>query len=714
MSKNKQTIKNELKDKITNLFAQNIKAQYNHKQIAKALGNYGLEHKKYVLPALYKLCSEQILIEVTKGKFKISPKYLAKQKTFGPFIIGTVDMKQTGKAYISTEEALEDILIKSNNTNKALHNDKVKVRLFPKRNNQKLEGEIIEIIERKQTTYVGTFKTNKNFAFVLPDSKSMPQDIFISKDDFNNAKDGQKVVAEITDWPENANNPFGRVTRVLGDPGVNEVEISAILEQYGLPVLFPEKVVSNATNLSDKISNDEIKKRKDFRDVVTLTIDPVDAKDFDDALSLRKDDKGNWEIGVHIADVSHYVTPDSDIDNEAYARATSIYLVDRVIPMLPEVLSNGLCSLRPNEEKLTFSVVFTFNDTFKLLDTWIGKTIINSNRRFIYEDVQTIIESGEGEYKDEIKTLHEVAQNLREKRFKNGAISFDKKEIKFRLDENSKPIEAYVVVNNESHQLVEEFMLLANKTVAEFIGNPKKPILPKTFIYRIHDIPNPEKLQAFKEFVAKFGYHLKTDKRIDISKSLNSLLEEIQGKGEENLISSLAIRTMAKAEYSVSNIGHYGLGFDYYSHFTSPIRRYPDLMAHRLLYEYLNGANSFPSAIYEEKCKHSSDMEKLAQEAERDSIFYKQIEFLSTKVGLEFEGIISGVSKWGIYVELKENKCEGIVRLSDLSDDFYYLDEVNYQVVGQNKKQKYKLGDTVNIVIKKADIYNKVLEFGII
>ncbi len=714
MSKNKKQINSLLIDKITNLFSQNHKAQLNYKQIAKALGDIGIENKKYILPVLYKLCSQQVIIEVTKGKFKISPKYVSKLKEIGPFIIGTVDMKQTGKAYIINDDFLEDILIKQNNTKNALHNDKVKVRLFPKRKHQKLEGEIIEIIERKNKSYVGTFKTHKNFAFVLPDIKSMPQDIFISKDDFNNAKDGQKVVAEITEWPENAKNPFGRITKVLGDPGVNEVEINAILEQYGLPTTFSDKIEDEAKKLSDKITFEEIKKRKDFREITTFTIDPVDAKDFDDAISLKEDSRGNWEIGVHIADVSHYVISDTLLDKEAYSRATSIYLVDRVIPMLPEVLSNGLCSLRPNEDKLTFSVVFTINKNYKILNYWIGKTIINSDRRFSYEEVQEIIDSGRGEFKNEISVLNDIAKHIREKRFKNGSISFEKKEIKFRLDKDSKPIETYVVEHNDSHKLIEEFMLLANKTVAEYIGKPENNKTPKTFIYRIHDIPNPEKLQSFKEFVAKFGYNLKTDKRLDISKSLNNLLEDIQGKGEENLISTLAIRTMAKAEYSVNNIGHYGLAFDYYSHFTSPIRRYPDLMAHRLLFAYLNGSNSFPSAQFEEKCKHSSDMEKLAQEAERDSIFYKQIEYLSSKVGLEFEGVISGVSKWGIYVELKESKCEGIIKLNDLNDDFYYLDEDNYQVIGHNKKTKYKLGDTINIIIKKADIYNKVLEFGLV
>ncbi len=714
MSKNKQKIKSQLKKEIIKYFLSNYKNTYNYKQIAKALGDYAIEHKKFILPLMYKLCSEQVLFEVTKGKFKLSPSYLAKKKKIGPVIEGIVDMKQTGKAYIISDETLEDVLIKHNNTNQALHGDTVKVRLFPKRNKQKIEGEIIEILIRKYSTFVGTIQMHKNYAFLIPDVKSMPKDIFISPDDLSSAKNGEKAIAKITDWPKNANNPFGKIIKVLGYPGNNEVEITSIIEQFNISRNFDKNVLNECSGLSENIDKKEISSRKDFRDTLTFTIDPADAKDFDDAVSYKIDKSGNYEIGVHIADVSYYVKPNSLIDKEAYSRATSIYLVDRVIPMLPERLSNEICSLRPNEDKLTFSVVFTFNKNFKLLKTWIGKTIINSNKRFSYDDIQEIIDAKKGLFYSEIDIINNIAKHFRNKRFKNGSINFDRQEIKFKLDEKSVPVEAYAVEHNDSHKLIEEFMLLANKTVAEFIGNPKKDSKPKTFIYRVHDIPNPEKLQSLKEFVLKFGYKIKTDRRINISKSLNDLLDNIQGKGEENIIETLAIRTMAKAEYSTKNIGHYGLGFDYYSHFTSPIRRYPDLIVHRLLYSYLNNSNSASSDKYEEQCKHCSDMEKLAQEAERASVFYKQIEFLSSKIGYEFKGIISGVSKWGIYVELVENKCEGIVRLDDLHDDFYYLDEDNYQVIGNNTKRKYKLGDSLNIKIKKADIINKVLEFSIL
>ncbi len=714
MSKNKEKIQKALRQEIIHFLTENPKAQYNYKQIAKALGDIGTENKKLLLPLLYKLCSEHIIFEVTRGKFKISPSVLSKKKKIGQIIRGTVDMKQTGKAYIINDDLLEDVLIKQNNTKKALHGDKVKVRLFPKRKNEKIEGEVIEILERETKNYVGIIKISKNFAFVIPDNKSMPYDIFIPKEEIKSAQDGQKVVSSITEWPENAKNPFGKIIKILGNPGENEVEISAIIEQYNLPLEFPQDVINKSNTLNKEISKSEIKNRKDFRDKITFTIDPYNAKDFDDALSVYKDSNGNWEIGVHIADVSHYVEQDSIIDKEAYNRATSIYLVDRVVPMLPEVLSNDACSLNPNVDKLTFSAVFTFNEHFKILNTWIGKTIINSNHRFTYEDVQEIIDTSLGTYKDEIQLLNSIAKHYREIRFKNGSIAFDRTEAKFKLDDKGKPLDVYFSENNDSHKLVEEFMLLANRKVAELIGKTKHNEKPKTFIYRVHDIPNPEKLQTLKDFVGKFGYTIKTDKRINISKSFNSLLEEIQGKGEENLIETLTIRTMAKAEYSVENIGHYGLGFDYYSHFTSPIRRYPDLMVHRLLFAYLNGAKSFDENVYEEKCKHSSDREKVAQEAERDSIKYKQTEFLSTKIGEEFLGIISGVSKWGLFVELVDNKCEGLIRLSDLDDDFYYLDEDNYQVIGHNTNNKYKLGDKINVKIKSANIFKKEVDFSLV
>lgn len=714
MTKNKEIIKKQLKEKIINFFLSNTNKQYNYKQIAKSIGDIGIENRKHITTILYKLCSEEIIFEVTKGKFKISPAYLSKKKKIGPFITGKVEMKQTGKAYIISEELLEDVLIKQNNTKNALHEDKVKVRLFPKRKNEKIEGEIIEIIERKISTYVGIIKLSKHFAFVLPDNKSMPYDIFIPKEEIKTAQEGQKVVAEITEWPDHAKNPFGRIIKILGTPGENEVEISAIMEQYNLPMEFPDNVTNFANKINKEINPSEIKKRKDFRNKTTFTIDPYNAKDFDDALSVDYLKDGNIEVGVHIADVSHYVDSNNILDKEAYERATSVYLVDRVVPMLPEVLSNDVCSLNPKTDKLTFSAVFIFNKDFKLLKKWFGKTIINSNHRFTYEDVQEIIDSSSGNYNKEILLLNSIAKHYRDKRFKNGSLAFDRKEAKFKLDENGKPLDIYFSEQNDSHKLVEEFMLLANRTVAELIGNPGNNKKPNTFVYRVHDIPNPEKLNALKDFVSKFGYTIKTDKRTNISKSFNTLLEQIQGKGEENLIESLTIRTMAKAEYSVNNIGHYGLGFDYYTHFTSPIRRYPDLMVHRMLFSYLNNTGNFEENLYEEKCKHSSDREKLAQEAERDSIKYKQAEFLSTKIGQEYDGIISGVSKWGLFVELVENKCEGLIRLSDLDDDFYYLDEDNYQVIGHNTKKTYKLGDDLRVIIKSVNIFKKEIDFKLV
>ncbi|MFW5761373.1 MAG: ribonuclease R, partial [Cyclobacteriaceae bacterium] len=530
-------------------------------------------------------------------------------------------------------------------------------------------------------------------------------------DQLQGAKPGQKAVAELTDWPPQAKNPFGKIVKILGKPGDNEVEIHAILEEYNLPYSFDQKIEQEANNISPDIPSDEIQRRTDFRNITTITIDPEDAKDFDDALSIEKINNDTYRIGVHIADVSHYVKEKTLLEEEAYFRGTSVYLVDRVVPMLPERLSNNICSLRPDEDKLTFSAVFDLNLDGKILSSWFGKTIIRSNRRFSYEEVQQIIENQEGELYDEINILDTIARVIRNKRMKSGAIAFDKKEVKFRLDDKGKPLSVYYKEQKEAHKLIEEYMLLANKAVAERIGKIRGKSQPRTFVYRIHDIPNPEKLNSLSEFVSKLGYKLKTDTRKNISKSLNSLLKESEGKGEENLIETLAIRSMAKAEYSTQNIGHYGLAFDYYTHFTSPIRRYPDLMVHRLLHAYLNNANSFPSEVYEEKCVHSTEREKLAQIAERDSIKLKQVEFLSDKIGETYKGVISGVSKWGLFVELIENKCEGMIRLNDMTDDYYYLDEDNYQVIGHNTRQKYKLGDEIHITIKGVNVHRKEIDF---
>ncbi len=711
MTNKKEHIKSFLQSSIINHFESSPNQLFNYKQVAKSLGDSGNEHKKYISGILYKLAKEGILIEAYKGKFKLSPAYLDKQKHIGPFITGIVDMKQTGKAYVITDDLLEDVRISSNNTGYSLHDDLVKVRLFPRRKGKKIEGEIIEVIRRSKTRFVGIIHRTGSYYFLLADNKNMPFDIFISKDHILNARDGDKAIAEIIDWSAPSKNPFGKIVEVLGRPGNNEVEMHAILAEYGLPASFDDDVVNEATKLSGSISDIEVARRRDFRQITTFTIDPADAKDFDDALSIEVLDGGGYEIGVHIADVTHYVQPETIIEKEAQNRATSVYLVDRTIPMLPEKLSNDICSLRPHEDKLCYSVVFTITETARIQKKWIGKSIIRSAHRFNYDEVQEIIDSGQGKFHHEIAILNDMAQIIRKRRMQAGAIDFDRQEVKFNLDKNGKPLGVYFKIQKDAHKLIEEFMLLANKTVAEKVGRIRSKQKPKTFVYRVHDIPNPEKLNTLAVFVDKLGYKIKTDTRKNIATSLNRLLKDTQGKGEENLIETLSIRTMAKAEYSTVNIGHYGLAFDHYTHFTSPIRRYPDMMVHRLLDAYEKGMPSANQAIYEELSKHSSAMEKLAQEAERDSIRYKQVEFLSDKIGEEFEGLISGVSKWGIYVEITENKCEGMIRLRDMDDDYYYLDEDNFRVIGYNSHREYKLGNQVVIRLKRADLLKKELDF---
>ena len=710
MAKDSQALKTRLKQQIQDIFAGDPRATYNNKQLAKLLGPSGITNKKYISGLLYHLAKEGVLIEVYKGKFKLSPLFAEQHKAFSPVVTGRVDMKQTGKAYVITDEMLEDIRISPNNTGHALHDDLVKVRLFPRRKDKKQEGEITEIIERAKTNYVGIVELSRNHAFVVADNKSMPVDIFIPQSAINKAKNGDKVLARITEWPMHSKNPYGEIVTVFGRPGDNEVEMHAILAEYGLPATFPDEVEREAAAIPDTISPDEIASRRDFRDVITFTIDPHDAKDFDDALSVRRISDTLFEIGVHIADVTHYVQPATLLEEEAYERATSIYLVDRTIPMLPEKLSNNLCSLRPLEDKLTYSVVFTMNEKARISKTWVGKTVINSNHRFTYEEAQQIIEEEQGRYYDELHLLNTLAKQLGQKRLKMGAIDFDRQEMKFNLDEKGKPTGVYLKEQKDAHKLIEEFMLLANRAVAEKIGKPSGNKEIKTFVYRIHDHPNLDKLTVLSQFVSKFGYKLKTDTRKHISETFNKMLQDSQGKGEENLIETLSLRTMAKAAYSTNNIGHYGLAFDHYTHFTSPIRRYPDMMVHRMLFAYGQGARSADQQTYEMRCKHASEMEIKAQNAERDSIKYKQVEFMADKVGMQFEGLISGVSKWGIYVQIKENKIEGMIKLRDLDDDYYYLDEDNYQVLGHNKKKVYKLGNPITIRIKRADFLKKELD----
>lgn len=706
MSKHKKHnaggFKSNLIQQISSLFEKNPSYTFNYKQISQAFGFKDISNKRLVSIILEELAVQGKLVETKRGTFKLN--------STGAFVEGTVDMTASGIAYVIISEEEDDVFISPKNTNGALNGDKVKVNVFSSKQKRKPEGEIVEIIERAKTEFVGIIDKSKNFSFVVTTDPRMPVDVFVSNDKLKGANNGDKVVVKITEWPKNKKNPYGIIIDVLGKAGERNTEMHAILAEYGLPYKFPEKVEQDAAKLNIEISNAEIKNRLDFRTVTTFTIDPLDAKDFDDALSIKKLENGNWEIGVHIADVSHYVQPGTLLDKEALQRATSVYLVDRVVPMLPEVLSNNACSLRPHETKLCFSAVFELTDSAEVKKEWFGRTVIFSDRRFTYEEAQERIETGKGDFAEEILQMDKLAKLLRKDRFKKGSIAFDRIEVKFNLDKDGNPIGIYFKESKDSNKLIEEFMLLANKRVAEFIGKTPKNQKPKTFVYRIHDEPNQEKLQVFSNFIKKFGYNLSLDES-KLAKSLNNLLEEVKGKNEENLIEQLAIRTMSKAAYSTNNIGHYGLAFSYYSHFTSPIRRYPDIIAHRLLQRYLDGGQFFNQTEIEEQCKHSSKMELLAAEAERASIKYKQVEFLQDKIGQAFDGIISGVSEWGIYVEIMSGMCEGMVRLRDMTDDFYSFDPDNYQAIGRKYKKTYRMGDKVRIRVKRADLSRKQLDF---
>jgi ribonuclease R len=703
--------KNMLRDNILSIFSADPIRIFNYKQVSAKLTIKDKAGRDLVNTVLSELLKKGAVEEAGPGKFRLNPAWAREQQDYSNTITGTVDMKNTGKAYVIPEDDSDDIFISPNNTYHALHKDVVKVTLFPKRKDRKPEGRIVEIVKRAREQFVGIVEVSNKFAFLIPDSRNMPVDIFIPLDGLKGAKSGQKAVARITEWPEHSKNPFGEITDVLGNPGEHNVEMQSILAEHDFPLGFPAHIEKEAEKIPGKIAEEEYQKRKDFRDIWTITVDPEDAKDFDDALSLKKLKSGNWEVGVHIADVSHYVKPGTQLDEEAYKRATSVYLVDRVIPMLPEKLSNNVCSLNANEDKLCFSAVFELDENAKVLSQWFGRTMINSDRRFNYEEVQEVIEQGKGVYFEEIGILHGLATKLRDKRFKNGSINFATQEVKFKLDEDGTPLSVHIKEQKDSNRLIEDFMLLANRKVAEFIGKKKQAEKPKTFVYRIHDTPSPEKLNTFIEFLGKLGYSLKINSQESLAKSFNELFKQIAGKGEENMIETIAIRTMAKAEYSTDNIGHYGLAFQFYTHFTSPIRRYPDLIVHRLLEHYLEGGSSVSKEVYEDKCVHCSLMERSAVEAERESVKYKQAEFLLDKIGQEFEGLISGVSKWGIYIEIIGNKCEGMVRLQDLEDDFYYLDEDNYQVIGSRHGQQYKLGDQVTIRVKKIDLSRKQMDF---
>ena len=717
--KKKKKLENKLTvftNAILSIFGENPFKPMNYKQICKILGIRDAAGKDVVYHILVDLFEEGKLMEERPYRYVLNPAYL---EEFGPkkqYVEGTVDMKSTGKAYvILDDESGEDVFIASNNTGHALHGDRVKVAMFPKRKNKKPEGEIVEVLERKHTDFVGILHISHGYVFVVPDMDSIPVDIFVPKGELNGAKNGQKVVVHLVDWPENSGNPFGEIVRVLGNPGENDVEMQSILLAHDYPLDFPKEVEKEAAAIPSRIQKSEVRNRKDFRDVFTITIDPQDAKDYDDAISLQQLPNGHWEVGVHIADVSHYVKPGSAIDEEAYSRGTSVYLVDRTIPMLPEKLCNNVCSLRPNEEKLTFSVVFEMDDNANVLKHWIGKTIIKSCRRYAYEEVQTMIEGGEGDYKDQILTFNHLATKLREKRMAQGSLNFHSEEVKFILDEHGKPIDTYVRVQNESHELIEDFMLLANRTVAETFGKPDSKWHNSTFVYRVHDEPNPEKLNNFLHLISRLGYTMDISTRSKLVKSYNKLFEDVEGKGEKNLVETVAIRTMAKAVYSTDNIGHYGLAFDYYTHFTSPIRRYPDLMVHRLIERYLlENQSSVDKKEFEEYCVHSSEMEKQAEEMERQSVKYKQAEFLMDKIGQVFDGLISGVSKWGLYVELKGNKCEGLVRYDDMPGDYYYLDEENFRVIGQESGRVLQLGDEVKVLVKNVNLLKRQMDFELI
>ncbi|HUH18173.1 ribonuclease R [Albibacterium sp.] len=706
MAKN-NTFKNILTQLITEVLQKSGNQALNYKQVSAKLNLPDQDSKLGIQEILKAGTRSGLFKEIAKGKYIL--------KELRTVLTGRVDMTADGSAYIVTDDEFEDdIYIAPRKLRNALHGDIVKIHAYESKRIGKKEGEVIEIVERARKSFTGVLKVSPRFAFLIADDRKMLHDIFIPVEDLNGAKDGEKVVVTITDWPEGSKNPVGVVKDVLGAQGENNTEMNAILADYGFPLSFPAAVEKESEALPAQIPNEEIAKRRDFRDKLTFTIDPFDAKDFDDAISFVQLEEGKYEIGVHIADVTHYVHPDTALDHEAYERGTSVYLVDRVIPMLPERLSNNLCSLRPNEDKLCFSAVFELDEKANILSEWFGKTVIHSDKRLSYEDAQELIESKEGELSDELEILNKLAYIMRDKRFKSGAISFETAETKFHLDENGKPLGVYVRERKDAHKLIEDYMLLANKKVAEFIGKKHKGKNKLTFVYRAHDVPKEASLLNFAQFAARFGYKINTNSSRETAHSLNHLMEEVEGKKEQNVLTQLAIRSMAKAIYTTKSTSHYGLGFDYYTHFTSPIRRYPDMMVHRLLEHYLDNGNSVSEEAYEKMSVHASQMEKRAADAERASIKYKQAEYLLDQIGTEYIGIISGVTEWGMYVEIEENKCEGMIRLRDLTDDFYALDEKNYAIIGQRKKKKYQLGDEVRVRVKNVDLTKRQIDFTLV
>lgn len=703
----KRMKKGELSDKLMNLFREKSTETLSTKHIFSELQLTTHPLKMLCMDILSDMLEDDYLTEVDKGKYKLNDH--------GTVLVGTFQRKSNGKNSFIPEGGGEPIFVAERNSAHAMNNDKVKIAFYAKRKKRDAEGEVIEILERANDTMVGTLEISKSYAFLVTENRTLANDIFIPKDKLKGGKNGDKAVVKIIEWPDKAKNPIGQVIDILGKSGDNTTEMHAILAEFGLPYVYPKAVETAADKIPAEISDEEIARREDFRKVTTFTIDPKDAKDFDDALSIRKLKEGLWEVGVHIADVTHYVKEGGIIDKEAEKRATSVYLVDRTIPMLPERLCNFICSLRPNEEKLAFSVIFDITEKGEVRDSRVVHTVIKSDRRFTYEEAQEIIETKKGDFKDEVLMLDTIAKALRDKRFVAGAINFDRYEVKFEIDEKGKPVSVYFKVSKDANKLVEEFMLLANRTVAERIGKVGKGKKAKVLPYRIHDLPDPEKLDNLAQFIARFGYKLRTSgTKTDVSKSINHLLDDIQGKKEENLIETVSIRAMQKARYSVHNIGHYGLAFDYYTHFTSPIRRFPDMMVHRLVTRYLSGGRTASETKYEDLCVHSSSMEQIAANAERASIKYKQVEFMSERLGQTYDGVISGVTEWGLYVELNENKCEGMIPIRDLDDDYYEFDEKNYCLRGRRKNRTYSLGDAITIKVARANIEKKQLDFALV
>lgn len=696
-----------LRDEVLRYISQQGNNTFNYKQTAYALGVDSASAQRAIALLLAELAFDGDIIEVAPGKYK-SP-------TRNNVTTGTFVRRSNGRNSVITDNDGESILVAERNSMHALNGDRVRINIAARRRGVEPEAQVIEIIEENDQTFIGTLHVDRRMSYLETDSKFLANDIMIPRAKLRGGKQGDKAIVRITSWPEDDKNPKGEVVDILGRTGENTAEMHAILAEFGLPYKYPEAVNAAALKIGAGITDEEVAQRIDMRDVLTFTIDPKDAKDFDDALSFREIAPGKYEIGVHIADVTHYVRPDTLLDREAQKRATSVYLVDRVVPMLPEHLSNGICSLRPDEDKLTFSCIFTMDDEARVLDQKIARTVIRSNRRFAYEEAQQVIETGVGDCREAILKLNELAQKLRRERYNNGSVEFDRAEVRFDIDESGHPVSVYFKESKEANKLIEEFMLLANKTVASAIGKPAGHKKPKAFVYRIHDMPDPGKLADLSKIARTFGYKVKDQgSSREVNRSINRMLADVKGRGEENFLSTLAIRSMAKAIYSTTNVGHYGLGFEYYTHFTSPIRRYPDMMVHRLLEKYLSGGRSVNREKLEEQCKHSSDMEQLAANAERASIKYKQVEFMGDHMGEEYEGVISGVTEWGLYVELEANLCEGLVPVRDLADDYYDFDEKNYSLVGRRHGNRYRLGDKVKVKVARANLERKQLDFVLI